>query len=186
MCTAVHEEQEQQYSLQHLAGILTWAANTLHWKELCCRGLREGCHFSFHSLGTSRASLLTSLEAGWNSNCPGVILKLPPGNHQHTSVWQRFGCDMYFPAYTLFSGGEIFTYMCICIITYIDLWKETISLVSSSCYCQAPAIVIPQASWQLLWLMVASIKMNFLQKATIPPLFSAVHEAACIARGFVS
>lgn len=61
--------------------------------------------------------------------------------------------------------------MCICIITYIDLWKETISLVSSSCYCQATAIVIPQASWQLMRLMVASIKMNSLQKAIIPPLF---------------
>lgn len=28
--------------------------------------------------------------------------------------------------------------------------------------------------------------MNFLQKAIIPPLFSAVHEAACIAWGFSS
>lgn len=46
------------------AGILTWAAETLHWKELCCGGLREGCPFSFHTLGTSRASLLTSLEGG--------------------------------------------------------------------------------------------------------------------------
>lgn len=46
-------------AVQHLASILTWAANILHWKELCCEGLREGCHFSFHTLVASRASLLT-------------------------------------------------------------------------------------------------------------------------------
>lgn len=80
---------------------------------------------------------------------PQCILKLPPGSHQHTSVWQGIGYDMHFPAYSL-SSGEVFTYTCICIITYIDLWKVTISLVSSSCYSQAIAIVIPQASWQLM------------------------------------
>lgn len=78
---------------------------------------------------------------------PQCIFKLPSGSHPHTSVWQGIGHDMRFPGNAL-SSGEVFTYMCI--TTYIDLWKETISLVSSSCYCQATATVIPQASWQLM------------------------------------
>lgn len=45
---------------------------------------------------------------------------------------------------------------------------------------QVTAAVIPQASWQLTWLLLASIKRKFLQKAVIPSIFR--HEACHCAR----
>lgn len=90
------------------------------------------------------------------------------------------------PMYPLSSSGERFTYMYICTINYITLWRETISLVSSSCYC--PGHCYCYSSGQLAARVTHGCfnKDEFLAKGRHSFSFSAVHEAACIARRFAS
>lgn len=72
-----------------------------------------------------------------------------------------------------------------CVCAYNVFWSASLSrerqspLWALALIVQVTAAVIPQASWQLTWLLLASIKRKFLQKAVIPSIFR--HEACCCA-----
>jgi len=76
--------------------------------------------------------------------------------------------------------------MYMCILKYIALWRQTISLVSSSCYC--PGHCYCYSSGQLAARVTHGCfnKDEFLAKGCQSFSFSAVHEAACVAQGFAS
>ena len=73
-----------------------------------------------------------------------------------------------------------------CILKYIALWREKISLVSSSSYC--PGHCYCYSSGQLAAHVTHGCfnKDEFLAKGCHSFSFSAMHEAACIALGFAS
>ena len=158
------------------------AADLLHWKELRWRvgkGLSlliplpwnqqsfavdfTGSRIKFKLL--QRITQATSWQSPTHRSSRGLVVMC---TYQHNHF--------------LAVGKDSLT--CICVFLNILLSGDRQSpLWAPAAIVQATAIVIPQASWQLVWLMVASIKMNFLQKAVSPSPFLPCMRLPALLRG---